>query len=273
MENHWEDCLEGGTLGEKGVLMSSESHTYTHRDKVLDGDTASFLSHQTDTRGSDWGLAGLNTLTGSALSLTCWDCCRSSMRSCKIWLSYCRLCRRIWRRSLSTASLSSSLWLSVSDSATARHAGCSCCRALYSVASSSSILCTASHVYTHTNTQPCTCTCRNTHRQEQGAHTDTHKYAQRHTSLWPWQLCQTLFHLILATFWVKALAANHFLIRNTQAPPRKYSIWHLKSKLFGRHANNKTEQMKWLEFQKKWPVYSSLNTLYSKTIILKTANK
>lgn len=143
------------------------------------------------------------------------------MRSCKIWLSNCRLCRRIWRRSLSTASLSSSLWLSVSDSATARHAGCSCCRALYSVASSSSILCTASHVYTHTNAQPCTCTCRNrvhTHRQ-------IHKYAQRHTSLWPWQLCQTLFH---STFWVKALAAHHFWLETLKLHPK---IQHMTFKI------------------------------------------
>lgn len=137
-------------------------------------------------QGSDSGRAGLNNLTGFVLSLTCWACCRSSMRSCKIWLSYCRLCRRIWRRSLSTASLSSSLCLSVSDSATAWHAGCSCCRALYSVASNSSILCTASHIYTHTcihphiHTRTCTCTCRNTHRHAQ-AQTREYTYAHKHT--------------------------------------------------------------------------------------------
>lgn len=125
-------------------------------------------------QGSDWGRAGLSNLTWFVLSLTCWACCRSSMRSCKIWLSNCRLCRRIWRRSLSTASLSSSLCLSVSDSATAWHAGCSCCRALYSVASSSSILCTASHIHTYRYT--------NTHTQTH-THGRAHAHAETHTGM------------------------------------------------------------------------------------------
>lgn len=194
-----------------GYSDHNDAHTHTHSHSVSSFHSSTFtyaltelqvahtgilhLFHSTRgvvgsdvsdrDQGSDWRRAGLSNLTWFVLSLTCWACCRSSIRSCKIWLSNCRLCRRIWRRSLSTASLSSSLCLSVSDSATAWHAGCSCCRALYSVASSSSILCTASHIHTYTGTQrhthtwTCTCTCRNTHRHAQ-ARTWRHTHKRIH---------------------------------------------------------------------------------------------
>lgn len=192
--------------------------------------------------------AGRSNLTWFVFSLTCWACCKSSIRSCKIWLSNCLLCRRIWRRSLSTASLSSSLCLSVSDSATAWHAGCSCCRALYSVASSSSILCTAIHKHTHTevtkrqtithrhadahakHTQACTITHKqihiNTHKQTYTNVTmaDMSNTVSLHTERQAWSSHGNVIILTQTKILIPQMNFKQCYHENIKHPPAQYKV-------------------------------------------------
>lgn len=106
--------LSGGILKESGYSDHNEIHKHSHKSKVilshlstlpllhmhlqielqvartgilhLFQSTRDLVGLEVPDRyqGSDSGRAGLNNLTGFVLSLTCWACCRSSMRSCKI---------------------------------------------------------------------------------------------------------------------------------------------------------------------------------------------